>query len=70
MTKEEFLALAEQQWEQFSELKKEEDFYTYEKEFDRLWVEYGRQALERSISEVPSDRRKKKTLKPGLAKCR
>jgi len=60
MTKSEFLKLAESQWEELSNLQEEESFYEYEKQFDELWVEFGRKTLERSISNPVKDRRKKK----------
>lgn len=60
MTKDEFLELALSNWEGFKELEKEKDFYTYEKKFDERLVEFGRQLLEKSISDVGEDRRKKK----------
>jgi len=63
MTKSEFLKLAESQWEELSNLQEEESFYEYEKQFDELWVEFGRKTLERSISNPVKDRRKKKDLR-------
>lgn len=50
MTKEEFLALASQKWEELSEKQeKMESFYDYEKNFDELWTDLGRQVLEGSL---------------------
>ena len=63
MTKEEYLALAASKWESIQALQSEETFYEYEKHFDGIMVELSRELLERSISEVPKDRRRKK--KPG-----
>lgn len=60
MTKEEYLKLAEKKWEELHGLRKETNFYDYEKEFDRIWVELGKEVLERSISKPGKDRRKKK----------
>ena len=63
MTKEEFLALAEQKWEAIQ--KKQEgkpSFYDYEKSFDDLWTEFGRQTLEGSLGKKGKDRRKKKSI--------
>ncbi len=61
MTKEEYLQLAEKRWESIKELKSLDNFYDYEKEFDGIWVELGKEVLERSISKVGPDRRKKKS---------
>ncbi len=60
MTKEEYLKLAEKKWKELHELRKAENFYDYEKEFDRIWVELGKEVLERSISKSEKDRRKKR----------
>lgn len=65
MTKAEFLLEAATLWDQLKE--KEEttaDFYTYEKDFDEMWVKLGRQTLEGSMTrEKTMDRRKKKSIK-------
>ena len=60
MTKEEYLKLAEKKWEDLHRLRKETNLYDYEKEFDRIWVELGKEVLEKSISKPGKDRRKKK----------
>lgn len=60
MSKEEYLALAEQKYNDLQHLKKEPTFYDYEKSFEQIWLELGRQVLEKNLSEVPEDRRKKK----------
>ena len=60
LTKTEFLALASAQYESIAALENEESFYEYEKTFDRIWVEFGRQTLQASISELPENPRKKK----------
>jgi hypothetical protein len=65
MTEEEFVALARKKWETLKSLEGEKSFYEYEKKFDELWVEFGRETMENSISELPKDRRKKKSLKAG-----
>lgn len=66
MTKEEFLVLAAEKWDSLDSLQSEESFYEYEKKFDELWVEFGRETIEKSISDVPVDRRKKKSLEEGM----
>lgn len=68
MTKTEFLKLAESKWDELKELKGETSFYEYEKRFDEIWVDYGRNALEKSISNPGEDRRKKKDLKVDTEK--
>jgi len=65
MTKDEYLALAESKWAAIQALQTEESFYEYEKRFDAIMVDLSRELLERSISEVPKDRRRKKKLGPG-----
>lgn len=60
MSKEEYLALAEQKYHDLQQLKMQPTFYDYEKSFDEIWQELGRQVLEKSLSDVPADRRKKK----------
>ena len=61
MTKEEFLALASEKWEEIEQTKKKSgNFYDYEKGFDEIWVEFGRKSLEGSLGKVVKDRRKKK----------
>lgn len=60
MTKEEFLELASKKYESLSKLGEQKTFYDYEKEFDRIWRELGGEVLQKSLGEVPKDRRKKK----------
>ncbi len=62
MTKDEYLTLAAAKWEAMDSLKTETDFREYERGFVEIWTELGRSVLEKSISEVPQDRRKKKKL--------
>jgi len=59
MSKEEFLALAALKYEELSKLNEIKDFYTYEENFDQIWTDLGKQVLEKNISDVPNDRRKK-----------
>ncbi len=60
MSEAEFMEIAQKQYQQLQELKGEKSFYEYEKKFDAMWVEFGKEALEKSISKLPQDRRKKK----------
>lgn len=54
------MKLAEKKWEELHGLRHANNLYDYEKEFDRIWVDLGREVLEKSISKVGKDRRKKK----------
>jgi hypothetical protein len=36
------------------------NFYDFEKEFDKIWTELGREVLEKSIGTIPGDHRLKK----------
>lgn len=60
MSKKDFLALAEQKYRDLQQLKEKPTLYDYEKSFDEIWQELGRQVLEKNLSNVPDDRRKKK----------
>jgi hypothetical protein len=59
IAKTEFLKLAELKYEEIQKLEGTPSFYDYEKSFDKIWTELGKTVLEKSISEVPKDRRKK-----------
>jgi hypothetical protein len=60
MTEDEYMALARQKYQELHQLKTQPTFYDYEKSFDAIWQDLGRQVLEKSLSDVPADRRKKK----------
>ena len=60
MTKEEYLAIASEKYDELQALNKIDTFYNYEKEFEKILNELGRTLLEKNISEVSADRRKKK----------
>ena len=63
MTKEEFIKLASEKWEELQNHKSSsENLYEYEKGFDELWVEFGKESLEGSIGELSEDRRKKNLI--------
>lgn len=49
MTKEEFLQLATSRYDELKFLEKHDNFYDYEKEFNRLWQEYGRNCMEQLL---------------------
>ena len=60
MTEDEYMALARQKYQALQQLKTKPTFYDYEQSFDEIWQDLGRQVLEKSLSTVPADRRKKK----------
>ena len=59
MTESDFMALAKKRYAELQTLNKIDNFYDYEKEFDSIWRELGREVLESNVSNVPADRRKK-----------
>jgi hypothetical protein len=63
MTKEEYVALAEQKYEELQSLGEIDNFYDYEKEFEKIFDELARAVLQKNLSEVPADRRKKNAYK-------
>lgn len=65
MTEANFLALAQKRYSELQTLNKIDNFYDYEKEFEKIWRDLGREVLESNLSNVPADRRKKKPL-PNL----
>jgi hypothetical protein len=67
MTEADFVALAKKRYAELQALNKIDNFYDYEKEFESLWRDLGREVLEANISKVPADRRKKKHS-PNLGK--
>ena len=63
MEKAEFLSLAESRYDELKELGVLDNFYDYEKSFDKIWQDLGRLYLERTLQEkqpASNDRRKKK----------
>lgn len=67
MTEATFIELAKKRYAELQALNKIDSFYDYEKEFDAIWRDLGREVFETNISKVPADRRKKKHL-PNLGK--
>lgn len=59
-TEADFLALARQKYSELQALDQHLTFYDYEKSFEAIWLELGRQVLEQKLGPVPADRRKKK----------
>ena len=62
MTESQLIALAQKRYAELQSLNKINNFYDYEKEFESLWRDLGREVLEANISKVPADRHKKKHL--------
>jgi hypothetical protein len=60
MTKEEYLSIAAEKYDALHALNKHDNFYDYEKEFEKILKDLGRQVLEANLSELSKDRRKKK----------
>jgi len=65
MTKEEFLQLAGNRYDELQALNKIDNFYDYEKGFVGIWQSLGRSVLEKNLGDVPQDKRKKKPHDPG-----
>ena len=61
MTEANFIALAQKRYAALQALNKIDNFYDYEKEFESIWRDLGREVLEINLSDVPADRRKKNT---------
>jgi len=61
MTKEEYIELASKHWESLQELKKETNFYDYEKKFDGIMVDFGKTLLNEEMKGSGKDRRQKKS---------
>lgn len=70
MTKAEYMALAEARFEAIDNLQQHTDFYTYEQQFDQLWIDLGRAVLEQSVGAIPNDSRKKTVFEVAMANCK
>lgn len=62
MTEVTFMAMAQERYRALQSLNKIDNFYDYEKEFEKIWQDLGREVLESNLSSVSADRRKKKHL--------
>ena len=67
MSKEEYLALCSKRYDELQALNKLDNFYDYESEFATIMKELSKDVLEKHLSELSTDRRKKKHL-PSLDK--
>jgi hypothetical protein len=59
MTKEQFIASVTAPYDELNALNKIDNFYDYEGDFIKLWSKMGREVLEKNISTLSGDRRKK-----------
>ena len=60
MTREEYLALCSKRYDELKALNKIDNFYDYESEFAAIMKDLSKDVLEKHLSELPADRRKKK----------
>jgi uncharacterized membrane protein len=60
MTKEEYLELCSKRYDELKALNKIDNFYDYESEFVRIMKDLGKEVLQKQLSDLPADRRKKK----------
>ena len=60
MTKEEYLAIASEKYDELQALGKIDNFYDYENELEKIFKDLGRAVFEKSLSDLSADRRKKK----------
>jgi uncharacterized membrane protein len=67
MTREEYLALCSKRYDELQSLKKIDNFYDYESEFVTIMKDLSKDVLEKQLSELSADRRKKKHS-PNLEK--
>jgi hypothetical protein len=59
MTGEEYLALCSKRYDELKALGKIDNFYDYESEFATIMKDLGKEVLEKQLSDLPADRRKK-----------
>ncbi len=67
MTKEEYLGIASRRYDELQALNPIDNFYDYESEFVKIMKDLGKEVLEKNLSDLPADKRKKKRL-PNLEK--
>jgi phage replication-related protein YjqB (UPF0714/DUF867 family) len=60
MSKEEYLAIASKRFDELQALNKVDNFYDYELEFSGIMNKMSKEILEKNLSELSADRRKKK----------
>lgn len=59
MTKEQLVEAITAHYDELNALNKIDNFYDYEGDFIKLWSKMGREVLEKNISRLSGDRRKK-----------
>lgn len=59
MTKEQLVEAVSAHYDELNDLNKIDNFYDYEIDFIKLWSKMGREVLEKNISTLSGDRRKK-----------
>ena len=59
MTKEQLVEAISAHYDELDNLNKIDNFYDYESDFIKLWSRMGREVLEKNISTLSGDRRKK-----------
>lgn len=67
MTKQEYLIIAARRYDELQALNRINNFYDYESEFAEIMKDLGKEVLEKNLSDLPADKRKKKHL-PNLGK--
>ena len=60
MTREEYLELCSKRYDELKALNKVDNFYDYESEFATIMKDLGKEVLQKQLSDLPADRRKKK----------
>ena len=60
MTKEQLVEAVSAHYDELNALNRIDNFYDYEDGFVKLWQQVGREVLEKNISTLSADRRKKK----------
>ena len=68
MTQQEFVDLAVEKYHELQKLNEITEFYDYEKTFETIWTEFGRQSLEKNIGERPLNPQKKTLYGLGMEK--
>lgn len=61
MTKEQLVKSISSHYDELNALNRIDNFYDYESDFIKLWARMGREVLEKNISTLSGDRRKKNT---------
>lgn len=60
LTEEEYMSMARQKYQQLHDLKLKTTLLDHEQAFETIWIDLGKQVLEKTISQPKLDRRKKK----------